>query len=54
MGYKFLGFVIWQGAKFYIRRRVDPGKAKLALAGLTAMVVAGAAVAARQQATGDS
>ncbi|HEY3725675.1 MAG TPA: hypothetical protein VGL51_00775 [Solirubrobacteraceae bacterium] len=54
MGYKLLGFLIWQGAKFYIRRRVDPTKAKVALAGLTATVVAGAVLAGRQQATGDS
>jgi hypothetical protein len=36
MGYKLLGFVIWQGSKFYIRRRVDPTKAKVALAGVGA------------------
>jgi hypothetical protein len=53
MGYKVLGFVIWQGAKFYIRRRVDPTKAKVALAGVTAAMIAGAVLAGRQQATGD-
>jgi hypothetical protein len=50
MGYKILGFVVWQGAKFYIRRRVDGTQAKIALAGLSLAVVAGFIAASRQQA----
>jgi hypothetical protein len=54
MGYKLLGFVVWQGSKFYIRRRVDGTRAKVAVAGLTLAVVAGAVAASRQQAANDS
>jgi hypothetical protein len=48
MGYKLLGFVVWQGGKLYIRGRFSGVAAKAALAGLGAAVLAGGAVAARQ------
>jgi hypothetical protein len=49
MGYKILGFAVWQGSKWYLRRRVGGGvKAKLAVAGVGALVLAGAAAAGRQ------
>lgn len=51
MGYKFLGFVLWQGTKWYMRRNVSGFKAKLAIAGIGALVVAGAAAASRQAAS---
>jgi hypothetical protein len=54
MGYKVLGFVVWQGAKLYIRRRVDGTQAKVALAGVSAAAVASALAAARHQATSNS
>ena len=47
MGYKLLGFVVWQGGKWYIRRRYSGVAAKAALAGLGVAVVAGGVVAAR-------
>jgi hypothetical protein len=53
MGYKLLGFVVWQGSKWYVRRRMSGVGAKLAIAGVGAAVVAGVVVAGRQ-ATADS
>jgi hypothetical protein len=45
MGYKLLGFVVWQGSKLYMRRRVPGAGRKLAIAGAAgAVIVAGAAV----------
>ncbi len=51
MGYKVLGFAVWQGTKWYMRRRTTSVKAKLAMAGVGALVVAGAAAAGRQAAS---
>jgi hypothetical protein len=50
MGYKILGFVVWQGSKWYVRRRLSGARAKMAIAGLSAAVIAGVVVAGRQQA----
>lgn len=48
MGYKVLGFVVWRGARWYVRRRVAGGaKRKLALAGVAALAIGGAVVAGR-------
>ena len=45
MGYKLLGFVVWQGSKLYLRRRLPGAGRKLAIAGAAgAAIVAGAAV----------
>jgi hypothetical protein len=48
MGYKFLGFAVWQGSKWYIRHRTSGFKAKVAIAGVGVAVLAGVAVAGRQ------
>jgi hypothetical protein len=48
MGYKILGFAVWQGSKWYMRRRMGGAKAKLAVAGVGALVLAGVAAAGRQ------
>ena len=50
MGYKVLGFLVWQGGKWYVRRRVPGPRAKLAAAGVSAAVVAGVLVAGRRAA----
>jgi hypothetical protein len=50
MGYKVLGFLVWQGGKWYVRRRVSGPRAKLAAAGISAAVVAGILLAGRQAA----
>lgn len=51
MGYKILGFAVWQGSKWYLRRRMSGVKAKLAVAGVGALVLAGVAAAGRQAAS---
>ena len=48
MGYKVLGFAVWQGSKWYLRRRMSGPKAKAAIAGVGIALLAGAAVASRQ------
>jgi hypothetical protein len=54
MGYKILGMVVWNGAKWYLRRKVDVGTGQKAvlLAASTALIV-GAAAAGRQAASDD-
>ena len=53
MGYKVLGYAVWQAAKWYIRGSV-PGKSRkpstrtMAVAGAGAAVLAGAVVAQRR------
>jgi hypothetical protein len=51
MAYKILGFAVWQGSKWYMRRRMSGVKAKLAVAGVGALVLAGVAAAGRQAAS---
>jgi hypothetical protein len=53
MGYKALGFVVWQGGKWWARRKLSGAPAKLAIAGLGAAVVAGVLVAGRQATSSD-
>jgi hypothetical protein len=53
MGYKLLGFVVWQGGKWWARRKLSGAPAKLAVAGLGAAVVAGVVAAGRQATSGD-
>jgi hypothetical protein len=48
MGYKLLGFAVWKGGRLYIRNRHKGTVIKAALAGIGAVVVAGAVVAGRQ------
>jgi hypothetical protein len=48
MGYKFLGFVVWQGGKWYLRRRFAGARRKAAIVGVSALVVAGVLAAQRQ------
>lgn len=49
MGYKLLGFAVWQAGKWYLRRRMQGLRRKAAIAALGAAVIGAAAVAARQQ-----
>jgi hypothetical protein len=48
MGYKILGFIVWQGGKLFLRRRTEGAARKAALAGLAGLVVGGMIVAQRQ------
>jgi hypothetical protein len=50
MGYKILGFAVWQGGKWYLRRRLQGARRKAAIGGLAALVIAGAVAAQRQAA----
>jgi hypothetical protein len=50
-GYRLLGYVVWRGGKWYLRRRL-PSRRAAAGAGLVAFgAVAGAAVLIRRGAT---
>jgi hypothetical protein len=48
MGYKLLGYAVWQGGKWYIRRRYGDTPRKLMAGGIVLLVIAGALVAQRQ------
>ncbi len=54
MGYKLLGFVVWQGGKHYFRGSLSGKVIKLALAGIGAAAIAGAVFAGRQATGQDS
>ena len=41
MGYKVLGFVVWQGAKWYLRRRFPGAGRKVGIAALAGGLIAG-------------
>jgi hypothetical protein len=41
MGYKLLGFVVWQGVKLYLRRRVPNHGPKAAIAAVAGLALAG-------------
>jgi hypothetical protein len=45
MGYKLLGYMVWQGGKWYARRRLPSGPPKATLVGVGVAGVAGAALA---------
>ena len=51
MGYKLLGFLVWQLGKVYLRRRMSGTAGTVAIAGLAVAVVGGAIVAQRQHAS---
>jgi hypothetical protein len=53
MGYKALGFLVWQGGKWYARRKLSGTATRLAAAGLGVAAV-GALIAAGRQAAGDA
>lgn len=49
MGYKLLGFVVWQGGKWYLRRRFQGVSRKIAVAGAAGALIAGALAVKRQR-----
>jgi hypothetical protein len=51
MGYKLLGFIVWQGAKLYLRRRTSPVARKAAIAGVAGLALGGLVAAQRQRAS---
>jgi hypothetical protein len=48
MGYKLLGFIVWNGGKLYLRRRLNGTARKAALAALAGLLIGGAVIAQRQ------
>lgn len=53
MGYKILGFAVWQGGKWYLRRRMSGLGAKLALGAVSAAALGGVVAAGRQAVSSD-
>jgi hypothetical protein len=53
MGYKVLGYAVWQGAKWYLRRRFPNARRNVAIAGLAGVLIAGVAVTAQRQRSSD-
>lgn len=53
MGYKLLGFAVWQGSKWYVRRRMSGVRGKIALAAVSAAVIGGVLAAGKQAASSD-
>ncbi len=49
MGYKILGFAVWQGGKWYVRRRMRGSARKAAIAGAAGLAAVGAVAVVRQQ-----
>jgi hypothetical protein len=50
MGYKLLGYIVWNAGKWYARRRARDARHGIVLAVLGGLVLAGIAAAARQRA----
>jgi hypothetical protein len=48
MKYKVIGFAVWRGARWYLRRRYSSKTRKLFAAGVVGAVVAGSAIAQRR------
>jgi hypothetical protein len=53
MGYKLLGFMVWQGGKWYMRRRLPGAGRKAAIAALAGSVLVGGAAVAYAVRSGD-
>jgi sulfite exporter TauE/SafE len=51
MGYKLLGYIVWQVGKWYARRRAREARRGVAVAAVIALVLAGVLAAARQKAS---
>jgi hypothetical protein len=50
MGYKLLGYIVWQAGKWYARRRAREARNGLVAAAIVGLVLAGLLAAARQKA----
>ncbi|MDQ6916056.1 MAG: hypothetical protein M3155_09650 [Actinomycetota bacterium] len=51
-GYQALGFAVWKGAKWYVRRRFGDAPRKVAAGGLVALVLAVLVLGARRATNG--
>jgi hypothetical protein len=54
MKYKVLGFVVWNGARWYLRRRYGNASRKLFAVGVLAALAAGTAAAQRRASSAKS
>jgi hypothetical protein len=48
MGYRVLGFVVWKGARLYLRRRYGDKPQKVAAGAIVAVAIGGLIVAQRR------
>jgi hypothetical protein len=53
MGYKLLGYVVWNGGKLFLRRRYSGAGRKVAIAGLASGLIVGGLAVARAVRAGD-
>ena len=53
MGYKLLGFAVWQAAKWYLHKRYPHAQRNLAIAGVGGVLLAAVAVGATRQRSSD-
>jgi hypothetical protein len=51
MKYKVLGFAVWNGARWYLKRRYGATSRRVFAAGVVGAVAAGAAIAQRRAST---
>jgi hypothetical protein len=54
MRYKVLGFAVWQGARWYLRRRYQGLPRKVAIAGVAGLAVAGGVAVALRHSDQDN
>jgi hypothetical protein len=54
MQYKLLGFAVWKGARWYLRRRYSEASRKLFAAAVVGALVAGTAAAQRRASSANS
>jgi hypothetical protein len=50
VGYKLLGYIVWNAGKWYVRRRARDARREIAVAAVTGLVLAGVAAGARHRA----
>jgi hypothetical protein len=50
MGYKLLGYIVWQGGKWYARRRAREARRSIAIGAIVVAVLAGVLTAPRARA----
>ena len=51
-GYQALGFAVWKGAKWYVRRRYGDAPRKAEVGGMVVLVVAALVLGARRASAG--
>jgi hypothetical protein len=51
MGYKILGYLVWNGGKVYMRQRYGGGSRRLAAAGIVGLAVAALVVGGTRKAS---